>query len=196
MKRTNPPRRVKPGNGSDEIQFAEARAQVEGQKADVIRDMLGSVSNLPSDREMMVKIAEARQMRQTVVQYVDPYASNPLLRSQILRELLRKAELDGPVDAPKHARFAVFLLPRPYQQIIFGDLEEQYPVWISECGPRKAAFLYWWQFLLSTAIVAWPRTRRWKYLLGLLLLPPAAAHFLTSGLWSSVWTRVLQWLFS
>lgn len=195
MKRKNPPKRrntpTEPSRkGSDRIQFAEARAQVEGQKADGIRETLANLSNLPSDNELMVKLAEARQPRQvreTVVRYVDPYTNNV-----ILRELLRKAELDNPVAPPEHARFAVFLLPRAYQQIIFGDLEEQLPIWIEECGRRKATFLYWWQFLLSTAILAWPRTRRLRYVaLGLLLLTPAATHFLPSG---AVWTRLLQHL--
>jgi hypothetical protein len=180
----------------DRIQFAEARAQVEGHKADGIREFLVTPGNLPSDEDLLVKLAEARQARETIAQYVDPYAGNLAFRGQVFRELLRKAELDGPVAPPKHARFAVFLLPRAYQQIIFGDLEEQYPVWVTECGQRKATFLYWWQFLLSTAILAWPRMRRWRYLaLGLLLLTPAATHFLPSGAaWTSLWTRLLQHL--
>jgi hypothetical protein len=70
------------------------------------------------------------------------------LRQRALHELLRKAALEVPARPPKHARFAVFLLPWPYRQVIFGDLEEQYPKWVEECGRSKATFLYWWQFLL------------------------------------------------
>jgi hypothetical protein len=78
--------------------------------------------------------------------------------------------LDAQVRPPKHARFAIFLLPRAYQQIILGDLEEQYPKWIEECGRPKATFLYWWQFLLSTAVIIWPRVRLWRYAALVLLL--------------------------
>jgi hypothetical protein len=150
------------------VSMSEALAQVESQEADGIKERW---SEGKSDLDLLVKLAEARQatiaegLRQPVdlLQYKQQQAT-------ALAEILKKAALEVPVQPPKHARFAVFLLPRSYQHIVFGDLEELYPVWLRECGPSKAAFLYWWQFVISTIHIAWPRTRKLRYLTVLICL--------------------------
>jgi hypothetical protein len=144
--------------------MSEARAQVRGHQAEGVREEWAE-NTATSDTDLLVKLAEARYARETA------HRGNGadrldwgVLRQQVLQELLRKAALEAPVRPPIHARFAVFLLPRAYQHIIVGDLEEQYPGWVEEYGRSRAVFLYWWQFLLSTAIIIWPRIRPWRYM--------------------------------
>jgi hypothetical protein len=144
---------------SHSIRMSEARAQVISQEADAIKE---GWADGAADRELLVKLAEARSARETSTVFLAVDTAS--VRQKVLTELLRKASLETPVRPPKHARFAVFLLPRCYQHIIFGDLEELYPQWVEECGPSKAAFLYWWQFILSTLAIAWPKTRGLRYL--------------------------------
>ena len=156
-------------NAFQRVQVGEAQAQVNSQEAEGIKEQLAGKTTI-SDVELLIKLVEARYAKEGRRGYTVGYTGameleyeRNLQRSQAIRELLRKAALDGPLRPPKHARFAVFLLPHSYQHIIFGDLEEQYPQWVEECGESKARFLYWWQFLLSTAIIMWPRIRRWRY---------------------------------
>lgn len=144
------------------IRVNEARAQVSGQKADGIREEWGQ-NTITSDAELLLKIEEARYARETSASRLTDQMGWESSRRKAMQELLAKATLNTPVHPPKHARFAIFLLPRAYQHIIFGDLEEQYPTWVKECGRAKATFLYWWQFLLSTAVIGWPRIRVWRY---------------------------------
>lgn len=148
--------------------MSEAFAQVESQEADAIKE---GWSEQNSDLDLMVKLAEARQA--TIAEGLRrPVDLQQYRQRQVsaLAEILKKAALEVPVQPPKHARFAVFLLPRSHQHIIFGDLEELYPVWLKECGPSKAAFLYWWQFAISTIRIAWPRTRKLRYLAALICI--------------------------
>jgi hypothetical protein len=166
-----------PGDQSDglhHIRVSEARAQVGSQRAAGIRDEWAD-NTTTSDAELLLKTVEARYGRETYARLRADLGELDALRRQTLQELLRKAELDTPVRPPKHARFAVFLLPRAYQHIIFGDLEEQYPKWAEECGRSKATFLYWWQLVLSATVIMWPRIRIWRYLAVVLWL---ALHIL------------------
>lgn len=156
------------------IRVGEARAQVSSQRAAGIKEEW-AVNTITSDAELLLKIVEARYGRETHARIRTERGEWDPLRRQALRELLRKAELDRPVRPPKHARFAAFLLPWAYQHIIFGDLEEQYPKWVEECGRPKATFLYWWQLVLSAIVMLWPRIRFWRYLVAALWL---ALHIL------------------
>ena len=161
MKERRPPAKpdkTVPADHEEAVRMGEALAQVNSHAADAIRAQ--SRTGM-SDRDLLVKIAEARQA--TTSHRMQDELRLTRLQKAALEEILRKAALEVPVRPPTHARFAIFLLPKSYQHIIFGDLEELYPIWSKECGPSKAAFLYWWQLAISTAQIAWPRTRKLRY---------------------------------
>jgi hypothetical protein len=148
--------------------MSEAIAQVRSHQADAIRE---SWNELWSDRDLLVKLAEARQATsEESLPHPFDQVRNGEERVAAVQEILRKAALEGPVQPPRHAKFAVFLFPKSYQHVIFGDLEELYPTWLKECGRSKAAFLYWWQLVISTIQIAWPRTRRLRYFTALICL--------------------------